>query len=306
MINVSNKFNTLRYAKAEGFLKTKKETLERILRNSIPKGDVIATCRAAGINAAKRTSELIIFCHPIPLDWVEVDIQITEDALHVTAQVESVWKTGVEMEAIMAVTAALLNAYDMLKPIDDKLEMAAIRVIEKRGGKSQFIESFESPLKTAVLVISDSTYRGEREDKSGIIIKELLDTQPVDIEIYEILPDDKDLIRERLLSLANNDKCDLIVTTGGTGFGPKDYTPEATSAILENNAPGIVERIRSYGSERTPYAMLSRECAGTIGQCLIINLPGSPNGVRESMNSLFPAVFHIFPMLWGRGHDESK
>ncbi len=303
MINVSSKPSSLRYARAEGFLKAGSESLDRVRSNTVPKGDVTATARAAGIAAAKRTSDWIVFCHPIPLDWVEVEVQVDEQGLKVTAEVESVWKTGVEMEALTAVTGALLNAYDMLKPLDQDLTITDIRVVEKRGGKSQYREEFEAPLKTAVLVISDGVYRKKRKDTSGQLIKELLQDQPVDITIYDILPDDRETIRDRLLALVGDEGCDLIITTGGTGFGPRDVTVEATESILEKPAPGMAEAMRRYGLDRTPRAMLSRAIAGTIGTTLVVNLPGSPRGVRESLEALLPGLWHIFPMLWGRGHD---
>lgn len=306
MINVSNKNSSLRYARAEGFLNMKPETLEFIKRNKVPKGDVLATARAAGISVAKKTSELVVFCHPIPLDWIDVKVEIIPQGLHVTAEAESVWKTGVEMETIGGVMGALLNAYDMLKPLDQDMEMTAIRVVEKRGGKSQFAERFEVPLKTAVLVISDSTHTKKRKDRSGQVIKEFLQDQPVSVDIYETLPDDKELIQSRVLQLIKKEGCDLIITTGGTGFGPKDFTPEAINPVLDKYAPGIVERMRGYGSDRTPYAMLSREIAGTIDSSLVLTLPGSSKGASESMQALFPGVLHIFPMLWGGGHNEME
>lgn len=302
MINVSHKFNTLRYAKAEGYLKAAPDTLQHVKNNTVPKGDVLATARAAGISAAKRTSDIVVFCHPLPLDWIDLSFEIKSDRLKVVAEVETVWKTGVEMEAITAVSGALLNSYDMLKPLDKQMSIGDISVIKKRGGKSQYREEFDRPLKAAVLVISDSTFEGTRKDKSGKVIKELLQDQPVTLEIYEVLPDDEVGIRERVRSLVKEDKCDLVITTGGTGFGPKDVTSEAVQSLIEKPASGIVEKLRDYGAQRTPYAMLSREIAGTIGQSLIITLPGSSNGARESMQALFPGVLHIFPMLWGGGH----
>jgi molybdenum cofactor synthesis domain-containing protein len=194
----------------------------------------------------------------------------------------------------------------MLKPLDKEMKMTDIRVVKKRGGKSQYKEEFSEPLKAAVLVISDSTYEGTREDKSGKIIKEFLQDLPVETAVYDILPDKKKQFRERIHSLVKDEGFDLVITTGGTGFGPKDLTVEATRPILEKLAPGIAEKIRDYGTQRTPYAMLSREVAGTVGTSLILNLPGSSNGARESMQALFPGVLHIFPMLWGGGHEKPK
>ncbi len=138
MIDVSPKFSSLRYALAEGFLHGRPEVLKRVFDRTVPKGDVIEVARAAGISAAKRCSDLIVFCHPIPLDWVEVHLEAHEQGIRVTAEVRSVWKTGVEVEAITAVTGALLNAYDMLKPLDDALSFGGIRVVRKKGGKSDF------------------------------------------------------------------------------------------------------------------------------------------------------------------------
>ncbi len=138
MIDVSPKFNSLRYAKAEGYLYGNPDALARVADRTVPKGDVLEVARAAGIAAAKRCSDMIIFCHPIPLDWVEVNFEVEPEHIRVIAEVRSVWKTGVEVEAITGVTGALLNAYDMLKPLDDKLSFGGVRVLKKRGGKSDF------------------------------------------------------------------------------------------------------------------------------------------------------------------------
>ena len=304
MIDVSPKFPTLRYALAEGFLEGRPATLARIFEKSVPKGDVAEVARAAGIMAAKRTSDWIVFCHPIPLDWVEVQLTPDGERVRVSAEVRSVWKTGVEMEAITAVSAALLNAYDMLKPLDDSLSFGGIRVVKKRGGKSDFRERPDPALRAAVLVISDSTFAGERQDKSGRIIKEFLERQEVAVTAYEVLPDDQERISGRLVELSDAEGVRLIITTGGTGLGPKDLTPEATRAVIDKEVPGISEAIRKHGKERTPYAMLSRGLVGVRGKSLILNLPGSSRGAQESMEALFPGLLHAFPMLAGGGHEK--
>lgn len=301
MIDITHKPLTLRYAKAEGWLEMEAATLKRISEGKVAKGDVLAIARVAGIESAKRTSDWIIFTHPIPLDGVEVYVELKDNGLRIIAEVQSVWKTGVEIEAITAVTGALLNALDMLKPYDSNLRMTNIRVTEKRGGTNDFRDSFDPPLTAAVLVISDSTYTGNRTDKSGKIIKEMLQQQDVTVEVYDILPDDEAKIRQHVAGLIEKN-IQLIITTGGTGFGPKDATPEALRELIDKPAPGISERMRSYGSDRTPYAMLSREIAGMAGQSLILTLPGSSKGARESMQALFPGVLHLFRMMWGGGH----
>ena len=306
MIDVSPKFNSLRYAKAEGYLYGNPDALARVADRTVPKGDVLEVARAAGILAAKRCSDMIVFCHPIPLDWVEVNFEVEPEHIRVIAEVRSVWKTGVEVEAITAVTGALLNAYDMLKPLDTELSFGGIKVLKKRGGKSNFPDTFSKPVQAAVLVLSDSTHAGTRKDKSGLIIKEFFKDQPVEISIYEVLPDDRKLIAERLVALADKEKMQLVFTTGGTGLGPRDVTPEATLDVLERTVPGIVEAIRKHGRDRTPFAMLSRGEAGVRGDCVIINLPGSSKGAQESLQSLFPGLLHIFPMMRGKGHTPKK
>ena len=302
MIDVSSKSNTMRYASASGKLFAGKAILDRIKNNDVPKGDVLQVSRAAGIQAAKRTPDWIVFCHTIPIDWVGVSHEFEEDGLRVTCEVKSVWRTGVEMEAISGVTAALLNAYDMLKPMDKEMSFGEIKVDKKKGGKNSFLDEFDEPLKAAVLVISDSTYEGTRKDKSGKIISEYLQKLPVDVKFYEVLPDKPDMISDRLIELADKEMMDIIITTGGTGLGPKDLTPEATRKVIETEAMGIAEAMRKHGLERTPRAMLSRELVGTRGNTLIINMPGSSKGAQESMDALMPGVLHAFSMIWGGGH----
>ena len=306
MIDVSPKFNSLRYALAEGFLYGKQATLKKVFDKTVPKGDVTEVARAAGIFAAKRCSDWITFCHPIPLDWVEVKLEPEKNKIKVTAEVRSVWKTGVEMEAITAVSAALLNAYDMLKPLDDSLSFGDIRVVRKKGGKSDFSDPFKKDIKAAILVMSDSTHAGKRKDKSGKIIQEFLADKPVQVEFYEVLPDDREIIADRLRRLVDDEKVKLIFTTGGTGLGPRDVTPEATLTVIDRSVPGIVEAIRSHGKDRTPFAMLSRGEAGVRGDSVIINLPGSSKGALESLQALFPGLLHIFPMMQGKGHGKPK
>ncbi len=152
--------------------------------------------------------------------------------------------------------------------------------------------------KTGILVMSDKGSRGEREDLSGKLIGELLGAE-YDIRFYEIIPDEKDIIIEKLKYLADELKVDLVLTSGGTGFSLRDVTPEATMAAIERPAPGIAEAIRLYGLQKTPKAMLSRAVAGIRKATLIINLPGSVKGVRESIEAILPALDHGLDILIG-------
>lgn len=304
MIDVNSKYSTLRYAKAEGSITAGKDILDMIRKNEIPKGDVLATARAAGISASKKTSDLIVFCHPIPLDWIDITFEFEETKLKVFCETKSVWKTGVEMEAVTGVTASLLNIYDMLKPLNPDLEFGGIKVVEKRGGKSDFTTETISKIKAAVLVISDSTFSGKRTDSSGQFIKEFLEKRNIRIPVFEVLPDDPEKIEQKITSLIDKNEIDLIFTTGGTGLGPKDFTPETVEKIIDKRIPGIEEVIRKFGSERTPFAMLSRQVAGLKKNTVIVTLPGSTRGVEECLTAIFPGILHAFPMMQGKNHDE--
>lgn len=300
MKSVTSKSSTLRRAKASACLRASQESIDRLKSNDLPKKDVLPVARAAGTAAAKRTSELIPYCHPIPIDAIEIEFDVHDDHIWITASVEAVWKTGVEMEALTAASVAALTIYDMLKPVESDLAIETIRLVEKHGGKKEFRKSVPKDFRAAVIVTSDGTFEGRREDRSGKMICERLGAFGV-TPSYEVLPDDRDQIIEALRVLVR-EGVDLVLTTGGTGLGPRDVTVEATRAVVEQEVPGIVEAARSYGQSRTPYAMLSRAIAGVCGKTLIINFPGSLKGVEETFNALFPGVFHAYGMIQGRGH----
>jgi len=152
--------------------------------------------------------------------------------------------------------------------------------------------------KTGILIMSDKGSRGEREDLSGPQIQTMLG-EDFSIDYYEIIPDEQELIQEKLIFLCDDLKLDLVLTSGGTGFSRRDVTPDATLAIVEKTTPGIPEAIRLYGLQKTPKAMLSRAAAGIRGNTLIINLPGSVKGVRESLEAVFPALVHGLEILAG-------
>ncbi|MBI4430603.1 MAG: bifunctional molybdenum cofactor biosynthesis protein MoaC/MoaB [Candidatus Omnitrophica bacterium] len=300
MKSVTEKFDTLRGARVRSVIQTKAESIERIKNNDLPKKDVLSIARAAGILAAKKTSELIPYCHPIPIDFVGIEFTLESDRIVIEATVEAVWKTGVEMEALTAALVAALAIFDMLKPVDAEVEILSTKVIEKYGGKSDFKEFVAKDFRAAVIVTSDSTFSGKRKDKSGRMIMERLESYGIKPE-YVVLPDEESQIEKKIDALSR-EGVHLIVTTGGTGLGPRDVTVEATRKVMEREIPGIMEAARAYGQRRTPYAMLSRGLAAQKGRTIILNLPGSSNGTREALAALFPAVFHVYGMMNGGGH----
>ena len=189
----------------------------------------------------------------------------------------------------------------MLKPVDKKLEIGSIKLLDKKGGKTDREKYFNTPPSCAVLVCSDSTASGKREDNSGKKIIEMLQTYKVEQIDYKIVPDDKEIIQTQIKEWVNKD-IHFIFTTGGTGLGPRDNTVVAVREILERDADGVTEAIRNYGQMRTPLAMMSRAVAGSIAQTLIVTLPGSTDGARESMEAILPGIFHARKMLKGGGH----
>jgi cyclic pyranopterin phosphate synthase len=305
MRDISPKSNTLRVAKAEAFLRVAPSTLVAIKSGNLPKADPLGVARVAGIQAAKNTSLLIPYCHQVPLDFVSVEFTLEKSSVAITTQVKAIWKTGVEMEALVAAGAAALTLYDMLKIIDESMEIVSIRLLEKTGGKSQIREDGEG-LKAAVLVISDSVSSGEKQDLSGKVLIERLRGFKVRVTSYKVLPDDGVQIEGELKRLADKAKVDLIVTTGGTGIGPRDVTPEATKEVIKRELIGVEEVLRRYGQDRTAFSMLSRGVVGIRGKTLIVNLPGSQKGVEDGIAAVFPAIFHIFRMMRGEGHGEDS
>jgi len=150
-----------------------------------------------------------------------------------------------------------------------------------------------------ILTVSDKGSQGQRRDESGQAIREILSTSDSRIAKYEVVPDEADIIAGKLAEWADSGEIDLVLTTGGTGLGPRDTTPEATLSILDRVAPGFAEAMRAETSKITPYAMLSRATAGVRKRCLIINLPGSPKAVRECLDVILPTIPHAVEIAKG-------
>lgn len=158
-------------------------------------------------------------------------------------------------------------------------------------------------MRAAIITSSDSGYAGEREDKSGPLIREILEANGYEVVHSILLPDERKLLAEEMARIADEGLAELVLTTGGTGFSPRDCMPEATMDIAERMAPGIPEAMRAYSMTITPRAMLSRAAAGIRKSTLIINLPGSPKAVRESLEYILPALGHGLEILTGRASD---
>ena len=306
MVNITKKNNTLRKAIATAVVRVSKhETIDAIQQGKVPKGDVFEFSRAAGLLAVKKTSDVIPDCHPLPVEFAAIRHSIEDLTIVIEVEVHTIYKTGVEVEAMHGAAIVALTIYDMLKPIDDAIEISTVKLLRKEGGKSDVTKELDQELTCAVIVCSDSISKGEGNDTAGVAVVERMKRLGIDSAAYEIIPDDVDLIRSKAEELSRKD-IDLLIFTGGTGLSPRDVTPEAISPLIETPIPGIMEAVRHYGQERMPYAMLSRGVAGFIKNSLVITLPGSVRAVNEAMDALFPHLLHVFKVRAGFRHTSVK
>lgn len=305
MVNITHKNSTLRKAIAQALVKVSDSaTIRAIEQKQVPKGDVFEMSKTAGLFAAKRTSDMIPDCHPLPIEYTNISFEVEELSILIKVEVHTIYKTGVEVEAMHAASVVALTIYDMLKPIDKGISIENIKLLEKKGGKTDYRKVIEeNRITAAVLVCSDSISKGEKEDSAGKAIITKLKEYEVEVSDYRIIPDEKEVIQKQV-----RQKCaegvKLLILTGGTGLSPRDVTPEAVRPLLERPIPGIEEAIRAYGQSRTPYSMLSRSVSGLIGETLVLALPGSTTGAEESMDAIFPAVMHIFRVLAAFRHEK--
>jgi molybdenum cofactor biosynthesis protein MoaC len=302
MFDIGDKSETLRIATAQAIVKVRPKTIRLIKEGKSPKGNIVDAARISATMAAKRTWDLLPYCHPIPIDHIKVDILIKTESIEVDVQVKTSWKTGVEMESLTGASIAALTIYDMLKPVDESLAIKSVKLLAKSGGMKDFYEKYTKPLKAVVIVISDSVSKGERSDKSGKLAIERLKSSGFEIVDYRVIPDDASQIESSLMIACDERKVDLVLTCGGTGLGPHDITPDVTRTLLEKEVIGISEALRMHGQKRTPLSMLSRAAAGVRGKTIIVNLPGSVKAVSESLDALIPGILHASKMLGGHGH----
>ncbi|NUM31204.1 MAG: bifunctional molybdenum cofactor biosynthesis protein MoaC/MoaB [Bacteroidetes bacterium] len=296
MIDITGKIKTHRQAIAQAIVKvSSRQTIDAILNKTVPKGDVLECSRVAGLFAVKRTSDMIPDCHPLPVEYTKITHQIDDLSIVAEVEVHTIYRTGVEVEAMHGASVVALTIYDMLKPIDKNIEIQNIKLISKKGGKSEFSDKLKKDLKSSVIVCSDSISAGQKHDKAGKAIIAKLEKYNVNNEQYIIIPDNIEKIQETIKNLCDK-KTDLLIITGGTGLSKTDVTPEAVKPLLDREIPGIAEAARNYGQNMMPYSMLSRSIAGLIGETLVIALPGSTRGAKESMDALFPYVLHIFKL----------
>jgi cyclic pyranopterin phosphate synthase len=315
MVDVGDKATTKRVATATATFTTRPDVIALVQADGLPKADVIATARIAGIAGAKRTSELIPLCHQLALSSVSLDFAFTEDSIVITATAKTTGQTGVEMEALTAASIAGLTLHDMTKAVDPASVLGDIRLVEKSGGKrgnwtpdAQDPATVAAPTErvvgagtAAVIVASTAGAAGTREDLTGPRISAWLADRGYAVDAVTVVSDaDVHLAIAAALDAAPA----VLITTGGTGLSPSDRTPEATRPHLDRELPGIAEAIRTLGSTKTPTAALSRGLAGVSGGTVVVNLPGSTGGVKDGLSVLDGLLDHLVAQIAGGGSHE--
>lgn len=302
MVDITHKNTTLRIAVASAIVTVSAdETIAAIKEGRVPKGDVFEMSKAAGLLGVKKTPELLPDCHPIPIEYTGFSFEIDGRQINIRCEVKTIYKTGVEVEAMHGASIAALNMYDMLKPIDKGVEIGSIKLLSKKGGKSD-LKASGTGLKGGVVICSDSVSAEKAEDRTGLSIQKRLIGLGLACEGVEVVPDEKEGIAAKLSSLSDAG-CDLIVFSGGTGAAPRDVTFEALSPLIEKRLSGVEEAMRSYGQARTPVAMFSRSLAGIYKNAIVLALPGSTAGATDSFNAVMPTLLHLIEVIQGKRHD---
>lgn len=302
MVDITFKTFTLRKAIAAATIRTSNiSTVEAVKNGTVPKGNVLEFARASALLAIKKTSDVIPDCHPLPVEFASINYEMNDLNINITVEVHTIYKTGVEVEAMHGASVAALVIYDMLKPIDKNVEISNIKLLEKQGGKSNQKNIETDNLKAAVVVCSDSVSQGIKEDTSGKFLVESLNNQGINHIDYSIVPDDVLAIRQQI-ELYKSKRCNLLLFTGGTGLSERDVTPEAVQPFITKEIPGIMETARNYGQDRVKTSMLSRGIAGFSDDMLILTLPGSAGAVKEYVQALFPQILHVFSVKNGDSH----
>ena len=299
MVDVTDKTATERMAKAEGKIHLQQATIALIQDNSIPKGNVLTTAKIAGIQSAKKTAEIIPMCHQLNLSFVDMEFELGRELVIIRSIVKTREATGVEMEALTAVSTAALTMYDMCKAVDKTMTIGAIKLVEKIGGKSDHAVEYRPSV--GIITMSDSISADKSEDKSGPILVKGFADSGCKADHQKVLPDGTEELIPMIESWIK-DGVELIITTGGTGLGPRDLTIQLVENKFDSKLPGIEQALHAYGRGKVKTAMLSRLTAGVINGAIVICLPGSTGAVKDALRVLIPTIFHSFHMMKGEKH----
>ncbi len=314
MFDVDGRPDTFRVATAQGVFRGSEDVIRAIVERRLPKGDAIALAEVAGLLAVKLVPQQIPLCHNIPIGSVRIRCEpsIENGTIVVTATVSTRARTGVEIEAMAAVQAALLCVYDLTKSLSPRSLLDGVHLVEKTGGRHghwHVIGGHRTetggPVRVALVTVSDRAHAGTRVDESGPAMEAVCRAAGFDVRRKSVVPDDPGRIagavRESQLEAGG---CDLLVFSGGTGAGPRDVTPESVRPLLDCELPGFGELARSEGALETKRSWLSRCGAGFAGSMLVVMVPGSPRGATSTLETLIPLIRHALAVRLGGGHDD--
>lgn len=306
MVDVGDKMDVEREAVAVGVVKLREGTIKAIREGRIPKGDVVEAAKIAAITAVKNTPQLLPFCHPLIINGVDADVRIGEEEVKVEVRVKTVARTGVEMEALCGVTAALLCVWDMVKSFEkDKegqypeTEIYGVRVLEKRKGGPPSHHLERATYIVGYITVSSS--RGEGEDSCGDMAEMLISSAGHKVRRY-FAPDEKNTIRKTLQEALK--ECDTVILSGGTGITPDDVTLEAVRGLFEKEVGGFGALFTQMSAEQVgTAAALSSATAGLVGNKVVFCLPGNPLAVRLALRRLIlPEINHWVRLARGYKH----
>ena len=322
MVDVSQKSVTQRTAIAVGQIKVGEKACNLIRLRQLPKGDPLALAEIAGINGAKHAYQQIPLCHPLALDRINIKVECDDkETVTVYCLAAAQAKTGVEMEALAGVQAALLSIYDLTKMIEPALTITETRLLLKEGGKHgrwlhpdgvpetilQSLTHHSTPsvlagIKAAVVTISDRASNGQYDDISGGELKNTLKQLGAEIVDYTVIPDNNETIKTHVKAILHDYAPQLIISTGGTGISPKDMTYQTFNELCDEEIPGVAELLRQDGAKYTKYSWLSRSFAGKLRNALLIALPGNPKSIGQAMSVLQELLPHALQVIAGEGH----
>lgn len=297
MRDISDKPSTARQARAETWVRMPSDCAQRVLEGTIDKGDVREAARIAGMMAIKRCWELLPHCHPLTLQHSALEFELQDDALRIECMVATIGPTGVEMEALTGASVAALTVYDMLKPhAGMDLSIDGTRLLEKTGGKSDHRRALKSARPAHIITVSSRIANGGKPDAAADWLASALEQAGFAPIQRQVLAAQPQALRDALQQAVEDNNA-LIITLGGTGLAPDDFAPETVAEMLDKDVPGIMETARQFGQQRTPLALIARGVAGTIGRSLVITLPGSAAGARESWSAIRTGVVHAVGVL---------
>ena len=299
MVDVTEKTPSIRRARAEGIIMLRADTINLIQNEAMPKGNVLTAAKIAGIQAAKKTWDLIPMCHQLNLSFVDLEFELNREQIMIRSIVKTREATGVEMEALTAVSTAALTIYDMCKAVDKTMTISAIKLVEKIGGKSD--HAIEYRPRVGIITMSDSISAGKSEDRSGPMLLKGFTDSGCKGDHQKVLPDGSEELIPTIEAWIQ-DGVELIITTGGTGLSPRDLTIQMVENNFDSRLPGIEQALHAYGRGKVKTAMLSRLTAGVVKGTIVVCLPGSTGAAKDALKVLIPTIFHSFHMMKGEKH----